>query len=167
MKTCKICDQKHHAKGYCKAHYREHVMVPNKAKQVCSINGCNNSIGKNGYSSLCAKHYSRKRRHGDPLTTTRFRQYHSLKEFIANADAKEILEHVFQDRAQWSYAVKLYYGDKCSECGWNEVTCDADHIIPHEQGGSNTIANGQVLCPNHHAVKHRNLPMCQRTGITS
>jgi hypothetical protein len=58
----------------------------------------------------------------------------SLTEFIKTGQ-EEILDYVFETRTQWSIAVKLYYGDICSICGWNETTCDANHIISVRTGG--------------------------------
>lgn len=167
MKTCTKCNNKHHAKGYCKTHYRELVMNPARQKQICSIEGCDKPVGNNGHNGLCCKHITRVYKNGSPFKVSRNRPYHSLKEFIINTEKNILIDFIFVDRVTWGYAVKLYYGDRCIKCGWNETTCDADHIIPREQGGLNTIQNGQVLCPNCHAVKHRKPPMCQRTGITS
>lgn len=155
MKTCTQCDGKHHAKGYCKIHYKEFVLDSKKLNQLCSIDGCNNNVGKNGFNGLCSKHYTRVRRNGDALIAGKNRQFYSLQEFFNTNDTDTILDTVFESRVRWAFAVKLYYGDKCCKCGWAETSCDADHIIPFESGGPNTIRNGQVLCPNHHAIKHR------------
>lgn len=166
MRKCKICDDKHHAKGFCKKHYRELVLKPRKQNQKCSVEKCNNSVGNNGYNGLCSKHYTRLKRHGDVNSTTRFREYFSLTEFINNSEQKELLQHLFKNRTQWSLAAKLYYGDKCFQCGWNEVTCDVHHIIPVSNGGLNTLKNAKVICPNCHAKEHRNKPIDKRKYIS-
>lgn len=133
-------------------------------KSNCSIEGCTGSgpITK----GLCSKHYTRLLRHGDPLKTTRFRNKFSLKDFVKNTPAEKLLNHEFRNRSQWSLACKIYYGDKCSECGWNKTTCDVNHIIPKMDGGKHTISNGEVLCPNHHAMKHRLSPIETRKYLT-
>jgi len=45
----------------------------------------------------------------------------------------------------------------CELCGWNEATRDIHHIVPVSQGGTNTLCNIIVLCPNHHRMVHKNL----------
>lgn len=42
----------------------------------------------------------------------------------------------------------------CSNCGWNESTCDIHHIIPKKEGGKDTNDNLCVLCPNCHRLVH-------------
>lgn len=34
---------------------------------TCSVEGCENPVGRTGGQGLCCKHYKRKRAHGDPL----------------------------------------------------------------------------------------------------
>jgi 5-methylcytosine-specific restriction endonuclease McrA len=157
MRTCEVnnCDKKHHAKGMCKTHYGKHKL-PLVEKGPCSIEDCTNASDKKGW---CTKHYTRWLRHGDPLTTTRFRNFSSLRDFICNSSEEEVLSHEFKSRTQWGYACKLYYGDKCSKCGWNEATCDAHHIVPVSDGGKNIIPNCVIICPNCHAKEHRKPPI--------
>lgn len=166
MKTCKIdgCNKIHHGKEYCKIHYSKYVLNFNQIN--CLVSDCNNIIGKNGAKGLCCKHYKRFKKYGDPLITTRIKNLFSTKQFITNISLEDINNYIFKDTAQWSNACKLYYGDKCSECNWNEVTCDVNHIIPKSKGGLNVIINGEVLCPNCHAKKHRRLSIEKRKCIT-
>ncbi len=51
------------------------------------------------------------------------------------------------------------YGNlySCCICGWDEATNDIHHIIPRNQGGSDTFDNLTILCPNCHRKSHRNL----------
>lgn len=42
----------------------------------------------------------------------------------------------------------------CSNCGWNEATCDVHHIIPRKNGGLDTNDNLCILCPNCHRKVH-------------
>lgn len=130
MKICIIeeCQKKHHAKGYCVSHYNKLVLTETK---TCSVQNCNTLVKG---SNMCSKHYTRLRRHGSPHKTSRIRNMFSLTEFIKTGQ-EEILDYVFETRTQWSIAVKLYYGDICSICGWNETTCDANHIISVRTGG--------------------------------
>ena len=44
----------------------------------------------------------------------------------------------------------------CSNCGWNESSCDIHHIIPRSKGGNNTDENLTILCPNCHRLAHTN-----------
>lgn len=164
MKTCTIldCENKHHAGGYCKKHYGSIILLPLKSQ--CSIDGCNEKAFGKGY---CQKHYLRLKRNGDPEKTVRIRNHKSMREFIDNITAEDVQEYIFTDRAQWSYACKLYYGDKCSECDWCEVTCDVNHKQAKSKGGDNTIANGEVLCPNCHAKKHRGASVSSRKWLSN
>lgn len=63
-------------------------------------------------------------------------------------------ERVYTTRHAWAKAVIRVQGNKCRICGWAEGRCDVDHITSRRNGGPHTIRNGQVLCPNHHRVKH-------------
>lgn len=166
MKTCTVegCANKHHGKGFCKKHYNINILEANTSK--CNIENCINLIGKNGAKGLCTKHYHRQKRNGDPLLTNRIRNCASTKEYMNNISKEDLDNYIFKDHAQWSNACKLHYGDKCSQCAWNEVTCDVNHIISKAKGGLNTISNGEVLCPNCHAKKHRRLPIEQRKWLT-
>jgi 5-methylcytosine-specific restriction endonuclease McrA len=149
MKHCSLCDRKHHAKGYCKLHYSRLIT---KTYNTCSFDGCSQTT-KNGAKGLCNKHYTRLKRNGSPELTTRFRDLFSIKEFVltkTNIDSYE-----FSCQSQWSIAAKLYYGDKCSQCGWSQRTCDVNHVIPKKDGGQFTLVNAEVLCPNCHSLKHR------------
>ena len=40
----------------------------------------------------------------------------------------------------------------CAICGWDEAQTDAAHIVPHGDGGPDTVENGVILCPNHHRM---------------
>ncbi len=44
----------------------------------------------------------------------------------------------------------------CSNCSWNEVTCDAHHIVPRAKGGSDHPSNLTYICPNCHRLAHFN-----------
>lgn len=69
-KLCSIegCEEKHHAKGYCRKHYnglkRHGDPLFNKAERKCSVKGCN---GKHKGRNYCNKHYQIYKRYGDPL----------------------------------------------------------------------------------------------------
>lgn len=45
---------------------------------------------------------------------------------------------------------------KCSNCGWNEASCDIHHIVPQSKGGTNDHTNLTNLCPNCHRLAHSN-----------
>lgn len=72
MRTCSYppCDQPHSAKGFCAAHYQQHVVrglplgpvgVPPPPKPVCSFDGCKKTSITKG---LCKAHYAQLRRTG-------------------------------------------------------------------------------------------------------
>lgn len=45
----------------------------------------------------------------------------------------------------------------CSNCGWNECTCDIHHIIHKSKGGSDHHDNLAYLCPNCHRMAHNDM----------
>jgi len=50
--------------------------------------------------------------------------------------------------------ILLRIGKGCSNCGWNESSCDLHHILPRSKGGSDLNENLTVLCPNCHRLAH-------------
>jgi 5-methylcytosine-specific restriction endonuclease McrA len=42
----------------------------------------------------------------------------------------------------------------CSNCGWDEASCDIHHILPRSKGGKDADDNLAVLCPNCHRLAH-------------
>lgn len=71
-KICVICDEKHHAKGFCYKHYRENLKlgiderfkprIINNKPFICEENGCENYPYARGF---CRSHYSKKMYHGN------------------------------------------------------------------------------------------------------
>ena len=56
--------------------------------------------------------------------------------------------------ASWRKALIKMFSDACMRCGWNLAPCDAHHILPKSQGGTQTLENGVLLCPNCHRLAH-------------
>ena len=54
-KKCCMCDEKHHAKGYCENHYKMYRLKDNP----CIVLGCENHMKIKG---MCEKHYRREYR---------------------------------------------------------------------------------------------------------
>ena len=44
----------------------------------------------------------------------------------------------------------------CSICAWDEARCDIHHILPKKNGGTNSLDNLIVVCPNCHRKAHEN-----------
>ena len=75
----------------------------------------------------------------------------------------EIKKHKAWIRAQ---AIKQY-GNKCELCGF-KLVIDTHHILPKNKGGSHTVDNLIVLCPNCHAlISRRYLILKNRRDIPS
>lgn len=49
-------------------------------------------------------------------------------------------------------SMRRFFYDRCALCGWDEAPCDIAHITGLGNGGSNTLDNVTVLCPNHHRM---------------
>lgn len=60
----------------------------------------------------------------------------------------------YKTRHSWSKAVLRHYGNKCQDCGWDAARCDAHHRTLKSRDGRHTIANGMVVCPNCHRIRH-------------
>ena len=48
--------------------------------------------------------------------------------------------------------VVALFPSPCAICGWDIARTDAAHIVPHGEGGPDTVENGVILCPNHHRM---------------
>ena len=66
--------------------------------------------------------------------------------------------HVFNKTSTicWKQALVYYHGYKCFVCDYDKIV-EAHHIIPLSKGGTTTVRNGILLCPNHHAEVHNEL----------
>lgn len=56
----------------------------------------------------------------------------------------------------WKRALLRAYPHKCQICGYDKIV-EAHHVNPRAFGGRNTVENGTLLCPNHHAEAHAGL----------
>lgn len=157
MKICKVpgCENKHHAKGYCSKHYNQYILVPSLENTKCCVDGCENKISQRFTGKkLCDMHGTRLRRNGSVELRKRERDIKNLIEAIINSESP--LDYEIPNHNSFSEICRLYYGDYCHECGWNEGSCEAHHIKKRSEGGKSTIRNGIVLCPNCHSLKHKN-----------
>lgn len=155
MKTCKVpsCDNKHHGKGYCKQHYYEFVLTPRCNNIICSVNGCNKHISpKYTKLKLCVMHGTRLTRNGSVELRQRERDIASFIDILVNSENP--LDFEIANNNSFSEICKMYYGNKCMECGWDIGSCEVHHRIPKSKGGKSTIRNALVLCPNCHSLKH-------------
>lgn len=63
-------------------------------------------------------------------------------------------ERIYSQKHSWAKAVIRANGPACQLCGWKEARCDVHHRVPRSAGGTMTISNGIVVCPNCHRVWH-------------
>jgi len=151
--TIKDCNKKHHARGYCSKHYHEFYIQPLCKTIKCSVEGCNNWISSSWTKlKLCDMHGTRLKRNGSVKLKQRERNIKSLVNSLLTdtfpLDFELINNNSFSDIG------RLYYGNKCTECGWDIGQCQAHHKIPKKQGGKSTLRNCMILCPNCHSLKH-------------
>lgn len=69
---------------------------------------------------------------------------------------KERDREVYICSEAWKRTLVRRYGYKCMICGYDKIV-EAHHVVPAVEGGKMTIANGCLLCPNHHAEAHAGL----------
>lgn len=157
MKGCKVdgCARPHHAKGYCKLHYRQIVLAQRLENTFCSVPGCSKPVSyRFTKERLCEMHGTRLKRNGSTDKRQRERDIKSLISALLQSESP--LDFDIENGTSYSEIARLYYGDYCHECGWNAGTCEAHHITPRSKGGKNTLRNTVVLCPNCHSLHHKN-----------
>lgn len=59
---------------------------------------------------------------------------------------------IYANGGTWNKAMRRIYTNQCMRCGWNEAFCDTHHITPRSNGGTYSIDNGVILCPNCHRL---------------
>ncbi len=66
--------------------------------------------------------------------------------------------------ASWRKALVKRFSDACMRCGWKLAPCDAHHILPRSKGGTQTLENGILLCPNCHRLADLGLVSADELG---
>lgn len=56
----------------------------------------------------------------------------------------------YSDPRSFRNVARFYFLPKCAHCGWQKAACDVAHIVPRKGGGTDTVDNVILLCPNHH-----------------
>jgi 5-methylcytosine-specific restriction endonuclease McrA len=46
--------------------------------------------------------------------------------------------------------IRREFYDCCAICAWDGAPCDVCHIVARKDGGTDTLDNVVMLCPNHH-----------------
>lgn len=148
------CDAKHHAKGYCKYHYKKIELKQRFENVTCSVAGCTKPVCTEFTAKrLCSMHGTRLMRNGSVDLRRRERDIRSYAEVIANTE--DFLNYDIQNQNNFSEIARCFYGDYCHRCGWNEGPCEAHHLTPRSKGGKSSLNNAVVLCPNCHSLEHR------------
>lgn len=153
MKICTFesCERKHHAKGFCKLHYKQVIVSEIMKERKCSIEGCEKRV-RQGY--MCSMHESRLQRHGTvDVERTRTNR---LQPILDELDlSKDKMNFVIDNYTIWTAISKAIHGKVCQRCGWDKGTCDVHHKLPRSEGGLNTLNNAEVICPNCHRLEHQ------------
>ena len=123
---CPSCgkEDEHHAKGLCFNCYRRIAWQPKKTP--CKSCQTVKVIHAKGYCRYC---YNK-------IFRTEYSRLASRKQYSG------ITRETF-DKLQ----------KKCLICGFDKII-DVHHLIPKSKGGSNSVDNLIVLCPNHHKMVH-------------
>lgn len=66
----------------------------------------------------------------------------------------KIPKNIFDVSSRTRALIVVRIGKGCSNCGWNEASCDIHHIVSTKHGGTNEHVNLTVLCPNCHRLAH-------------
>jgi hypothetical protein len=80
-----------------------------------------------------------------------FRSY-----FISKTDKDIDYDYGPKNTIPWKQALVFHFGHKCRICGYDKIV-EAHHVIPTSEGGSTSLKNGILLCPNCHAEVHAEL----------
>lgn len=145
------CDGRHKGKGYCEIHLKQlregkelkpvvRRMIMNHP-DTCTVEGCSKPYKAIG---LCAAHQKAKWNAENPEKTRAY--VHTRRGYLANAGRFEPYSEKF---------LRNVYGAKCIYPGCAETeNLQVDHIVPLSKGGSNHVANLQLLCQYHNLSKH-------------
>ncbi|MBI2144432.1 HNH endonuclease [Candidatus Woesearchaeota archaeon] len=123
---CANCgkEDEHHAKGLCFNCYRKLVWQPKKKE--CPSCKQVKVIHAKGYCEYC---YNK-------IFYTEYSRLASRKQYSG------ITKEVFDKLPK-----------KCLICGFDKIF-DVHHLVAKSKGGSHTLDNLIVLCPNHHKMLH-------------
>ena len=80
-----------------------------------------------------------------------FRKY-----FVSKTDKDIDYDYGPKNTIPWKQALIFRFGHKCKICGYDKIV-EAHHIVPTSEGGSTSLKNGILLCPNCHAEVHAEL----------
>lgn len=154
-KICSIeqCGRSHHARGFCKFHYKKYLQETKYNLIKCKVDGCENPVYcEAGPQGLCVKHFRRLKRNGSVDIRKRKRDVYSFVDKLAECDDP----WGFNITSDLAYAeiARAAFGDKCARCGWNIGKCEVHHKTYRKEGGLNTLSNAEMLCPNCHSIEH-------------
>lgn len=57
---------------------------------------------------------------------------------------------VYSSPPSFRQMIRRDFYDRCAICSWDTTPCDVAHIIARKDGGTDTLDNVTMLCPNHH-----------------
>ena len=147
MKICNISDclNKHHAKGYCKKHYKR-VMLHGDANKklilykdykVCTFPGCNKDHLSKGY---CRSHYRSILKPHKVRENSRRRRAQKLNNGSESYTELQVLEKYGSDCYLCKKPINLLATRKSGSQGW-EDSLHIEHYADIALGGPDTLDN--------------------------
>jgi hypothetical protein len=140
-KTCRFCEEKFQAP--LKEHKRGNA-------NFCSLScgaSWNNSQRK-VYAFICKE------------CQTEFKSFSNHAKYCSKKCQQRYRNRNSSGKYKYRYHInntinKLTSTSLCSNCGWDQSTCDIHHIIERKNGGTDDLNNLVIVCPNCHRLIHQ------------
>lgn len=140
--------------GWCRPHYMERYMKQYEAQrknESCSVPDCKRPNCRRG---MCAAHYPRWLKYGDPLAGGPFRTIRGTgNRWAYDENRRAAGAKMSQVTGETAEYVKILRKDPCVYCG--EPSEHIDHIVPFADGGPTDWSNLAPTCASCNLRKSR------------